>query len=106
MDVKNLYSLKADGETLKKWCDKYEKDGNSKFEWESIKDLAIIVSMIKKYFADLPEPLFPYQTHPALESIAQRSSEDDRLQLLTKVIKALPAEHLNTLIFIMDHLVE
>lgn len=105
MDTRNLYSTKVDPENVKKLCDSYEKDA-SKFEWDRISDIGIIVNIVKRYFITLPEPLFPYQTHSALDSIAQRPSEDDRLQLITKVLKSLPAEHLNTLIFILEHLSE
>jgi hypothetical protein len=105
MDTKNLYALKVDAEKLKKICDLYEKDA-SKFKWDQISDVGLIVGMIKRYFYALPEPLFPYTVHAALHGISRRQREDDRCQLITRVIGAMPAEHLTTLKFIIDHLAE
>ena len=57
-----------------------------------------------KFFSDLPEPLFPFVTHPELDAIAFRREEDIRLGLVTKTINNLPAEHGITLSKFIEHM--
>lgn len=64
----------------------------------------ILAGIVLKFFSDLPEPLFPFITHPELDAIAYRREEDIRLGLITKTINNLPMEHGVTLSKFIGHI--
>lgn len=79
------------------------------FDNDKIPDLSIIngdvhavASLLKLFFRLLPDPLLTFALHDAfLESI---NDKENKLERIKNVIKMLPAQHRNTLSYLIKHL--
>jgi len=70
---------KSDMQKLKK-----EFDRGEPVNWESVKDPHIVAGVLKLYLAELPEPVFSYETYDALVKCHQ---SQDRVADLQEVVK-------------------
>ncbi len=67
-------------------------------------DIHTVASLLKKFFKELPDPMFPESMYSDFLACARLTSEKDRLSTLKDLVYRLPTAHYHTLKYLMQHL--
>ncbi|CAO3600252.1 unnamed protein product [Absidia cylindrospora] len=67
-------------------------------------DICAITSVLKHYFRELPNPLFPYEYYDDLMQSLDCYDIGDRIKKIAQVIKSMPKENYITITYLMKHL--
>ncbi len=72
---------------------------------EELVDVNTSASLLKLYFRELSDPLFPFSTYPQFMAAARTENYDDRLGMIKDLVQqTLPLEHYTVLEFLVRHL--
>ncbi|XP_041131661.1 rho GTPase-activating protein 5-like [Polyodon spathula] len=69
-------------------------------------DVAVnaVAGALKAFFADLPDPLIPYNLHPELVETAKIFDRTERLQVLKEIVKKFPSVNYEVFKYVIGHL--
>ncbi|KAL4613054.1 rho GTPase-activating protein 5 [Arapaima gigas] len=69
-------------------------------------DVAVnaVAGALKAFFADLPDPLIPYNLHPELLEAAKKLDPLERLQMLKDIVKKFPPVNYEVFKYVITHL--
>ncbi|RXM96689.1 A-kinase anchor protein 6 [Acipenser ruthenus] len=69
-------------------------------------DVAVnaVAGALKAFFADLPDPLIPYNLHPELVETAKIVDRIERLQVLKEIVKKFPSVNYEVFKYVIGHL--
>ncbi|MGH0182655.1 UNVERIFIED_CONTAM: hypothetical protein FKN15_010168 [Acipenser sinensis] len=69
-------------------------------------DVAVnaVAGALKAFFADLPDPLIPYNLHPELVETAKIVDRTERLQVLKEIVKKFPSVNYEVFKYVIGHL--
>ncbi|KAM3187905.1 hypothetical protein ACTXT7_001311 [Hymenolepis weldensis] len=67
-------------------------------------DINVVSGLLKLFFRDLSEPLIPNNTMMALIKASSLEDEDKKMAEFGKALKTLPRANLDTLRYLLDHL--
>ncbi|KAI9255239.1 Rho GTPase activation protein [Phascolomyces articulosus] len=101
-----LYRLSGVNTQIQKLRAAFDRDcrGVNLMSEEYISDINNITSVLKLWFRELPDPLFPRSTYQHFLSAAKIEDERMRVLGLHTVINDLPDAHYATLKYLMGHL--
>ncbi|KAI1895585.1 hypothetical protein AGOR_G00107750 [Albula goreensis] len=71
-----------------------------------VMDVAVnaVAGALKAFFADLPDPLIPYNLHPELVEAAKIVDHIERLQVLKEIVQKFPAVNYEVFKYVITHL--
>ncbi|XP_028831203.1 rho GTPase-activating protein 5 [Denticeps clupeoides] len=69
-------------------------------------DIAVnaVAGALKAFFADLPDPLIPYNLHPELVEAAKIVDHIERLQVLKEIVRKFPPVNYEVFKYVITHL--
>ncbi|XP_069049140.1 rho GTPase-activating protein 5 [Lepisosteus oculatus] len=69
-------------------------------------DVAVnaVAGALKAFFADLPDPLIPYNLHPELVEAAKIVDRTERLRVLKDIVKKFPSVNYEVFKYVITHL--
>jgi hypothetical protein len=101
LDVEGIYRVAGKTTEKTSWKTKIEIN-LLKVDFGAI-DIHVLTSLVKQFFRDLPEPLFPMTTTDRIE-YANTSHVEERLPILKARVNSLPRMNLSVLKFLVEHL--
>ncbi|EJU04405.1 RhoGAP-domain-containing protein [Dacryopinax primogenitus] len=107
MDYEGIYRKTGGSSQCKNITQLFEKGPYDAFDLndtEAYNDVSSITSVLKTWFRSLPNPLFTHALHDKFVSAGENPDQNARGSALTALIKQLPAEHYETVKFLMLHL--
>ncbi|KAJ8288764.1 hypothetical protein COCON_G00014230 [Conger conger] len=71
-----------------------------------VMDVAVnaVAGALKAFFADLPDPLIPYNLHPELVEAAKIVDHIERLQVLKEIVQKFPPVNYDVFRYVITHL--
>ncbi|XP_010891249.1 rho GTPase-activating protein 5 [Esox lucius] len=71
-----------------------------------VMDVAVnaVAGALKAFFADLPDPLIPYNLHPELVEAAKIVDHIERLQVLKEIVRKFPPVNYEVFKYVITHL--
>ncbi|ORX50194.1 RhoGAP-domain-containing protein [Hesseltinella vesiculosa] len=106
LNVVGIYRLSGTNSQIQKLKGAFDRDCNAVNlnSEEYLSDINNITSVLKLWFRELPEPLFPSASYQQFLDAAQIEDDIKRVLGLHAVINDLPDAHYATLKYLMSHL--
>ncbi|KAK1793002.1 hypothetical protein P4O66_001716 [Electrophorus voltai] len=103
LTTEGLYRVsgnKTDQDNIQK---QFDQDHNVDF---MAMDIAVnaVAGALKAFFADLPDPLIPYNLHPELVEAAKIVDHIERLQVLKEIVRKFPPVNYEVFKYVITHL--
>jgi hypothetical protein len=101
LEMEGIYRIAGKVADRNYWKNKIELD-ISKVDFSNI-EVHALTGLVKEFFRDLPEPLFPMAASDRV-SYSQIGDENQRLMIVKNRIGSLPRNNLTVLKFLLEHL--
>ncbi|CAH8460885.1 unnamed protein product [Schistosoma turkestanicum] len=102
-----LYRIPGNYDLVEELRTEFDKDPElANVSEVRVRDINVLTSLIKSFLRQLPVPLITYEAYPDLLDVVRddRLTEQEKLDLLKKILARLPGAHYESLRYFINHI--